>query len=93
MLLTTVLFFAVQAARPRATDGDARILQPWTWLRGIGRLWIWPGYLTRLLPAYLAYFRPGFHPDDRDTRALLTKWEADLFGPEGDLRDRLELAA
>ncbi len=36
-----------------------------------------------------AYNRPGFHPDDRDTRALVAHWRAELFGPEGALNDRL----
>ncbi len=94
MLLTTVVFFAVQMlvhARLMATRGI--LLRPWTWLRGIRRLFVWPGHLTRLVPAYLAYFRPSFHPDDRDTRELLAEWEARLFGPSGMLRAHLELVA
>ncbi len=94
MLLTTAVFFSVQAivhARLMATRGI--LFRPWTWLRGIGRLWIWPGHLTRLVPAYLAYFKPSFHPDERDTRDLLARWEADLFGADGDLRARLKLVA
>jgi len=94
MLLTTGVFFTVQAlvhARLMATRGI--LFRPWTWLRGIGRLWIWPGHLTRLVPAYLAYFKPGFHPDERDTRALLATWEADLFGADGALRAQLKLVA
>jgi len=94
MVLTTIVFFAVQAITHARLMAARKILfRPWTWLRGIGRLWIWPGHLTRLVPAYLAYFRPSFHPDERDTRALLTKWEADLFGPEGGLREKLQLVA
>jgi len=94
MLLTTVVFFAVQMmvhARLMAARGI--LFRPWTWVRGIGRLFVWPGHLTRLVPAYLAYFRPGFHPDDRDTRALLTEWEARLFGSDGELREKLALVA
>jgi predicted metal-dependent hydrolase len=59
----------------------------------MGRMWIWPGYFMRLAPAYFAYFRPGFHPDDRDTRALLERWRVELFGPDGTLRDRTRLSA
>ena len=94
MLLTTVVFFAVQMlthARLMATRGI--LFRPWRWLRGIGRMFVWPGHMTRLVPAYLAYFRPSFHPDDRDTRALLTEWEARLFGSEGQLRTKLALVA
>ena len=37
-----------------------------------------PGVLRRLLPAWLAYFRPGFHPWDRDDRALIAAAEREL---------------
>ena len=47
------------------------------------------GSLIRLLPAYLAYFRPSFHPDDRDTSALLASWRETLFGTDGVLQDKL----
>ena len=89
MALTTVVFFAAHAAAHARLMADRGILaRPWTWVRGAARLWLWPGYFTRLVPAYLAYFRPGFHPDDRDTRELLAHWRAELFGPGGALRDR-----
>ena len=94
MLLTTAVFFAVQAVVHARLMATRRILhKPWTWLRGIGRQWIWPGHLTRLLPAYLAYFKPGFHPNERDTTALLATWEAELFGAAGQLRAQLKLIA
>jgi predicted metal-dependent hydrolase len=81
MLLTTAIFFTVQAlvhARLMARRGI--LWRPWTWLRGIAHMWIWPGYFIRLVPAYLSYFRPGFHPNDRDTRALQARWQRQLFG-------------
>jgi uncharacterized protein len=87
MLLTTAVFFAVVAvvhARLMWTRGI--LFRPWTWMRGIGRMWITPGYFRRLVPGYLAYFRPRFHPDDRDTEALLADWRERLFGETGELR-------
>lgn len=36
-----------------------------------------------------SYCRPGFHPDDRDTGALVTEWRERLFGEAGTLTDRL----
>ncbi len=35
------------------------------------------------------YDRPGFHPDDHDTTALIEHWRAELFGDQGVLKDRL----
>ena len=90
MLVTTIIFFAVQAGVHARLMATRKILwKPWRWARGATRLWIYPGYLTRLVPAYLAYFKPGFHPNDRDTNELLRKWETQLFGATGQLRDRL----
>ena len=94
MLLTSVVFFAAQGIAHRRMMADRKIAwRPWTWVRGITRMWIWPGYFIRLLPAYLQYFRPGFHPDDRDTRTLLATWRDVLFGEDGALRDRVRLIA
>ena len=86
MALVTIVFFSVQAvvhARLMAARGIA--WRPWRWLRGIAREWIWPGYLVRLFPAYLSYFRPRFHPRDRDNAALVARWRGELFGPGGAL--------
>ena len=35
-----------------------------------------PGFLRQLIPEYLSYFRPGFHPWDKDNRHLLDKIDA-----------------
>src|SRR5436305_3987991 len=35
------------------------------------------------------YDRPGFHPDDRDTNALVDQWRTKLFGEQGTLNDKL----
>lgn len=35
------------------------------------------------------YDRPGFHPDDRDTSALVEEWRGRLFGADGRLNQRL----
>lgn len=94
MLLATVVFFAVAAGvHARLLHTRGVLLRPWRWLRGLRVMWLWPGYFTRLVPAYFAYFRPGFHPDDRDTDALIAVWRDALFGDTGALRDRLRTPA
>jgi predicted metal-dependent hydrolase len=89
MLVTSVIFVAVHTmvhARLMAARGI--LGRPWTWLRPLGRLWISPGHFTRMIPAYLAYFAPGFHPSDRDTRALIDAWREKLFVAPNKLADR-----
>ncbi len=50
--------------------------------------------LTRELWTQLCdYDRPDFHPDDRDTDELVTRWREELFGAEGTLNDKLANAA
>ncbi|WP_291842598.1 metal-dependent hydrolase, partial [Maricaulis sp.] len=41
-------------------------------------LWGRPGILRRVLPAWLAYFQPGFHPWQVDDRNLIADTEARL---------------
>ena len=36
-----------------------------------------PGILRRVFPAWCAYFLPGFHPWDRDDRALIGKYDSE----------------
>ncbi|MBZ0232055.1 MAG: metal-dependent hydrolase [Deltaproteobacteria bacterium] len=90
MLLTTIIFFAFTLWVQTHFLAERRLLwKPWRWLRGVGHVWVYPGWFTRLVPAYLQYFRPGFHPDDRDTAALLATWRERLFGDGGELRANL----
>jgi len=94
MMLTTVVFFIAAGLAQGRMMADRKIMwKPWTWVRAITRMWIWPGYFIRLLPAYLSYYRPGFHPNDRDTQTLLATWRDVLFGETGALRDRVRLIA
>ncbi len=41
-------------------------------------LLIYPGLLRQVLPAWLAFFRPNFHPWQQDDRELIAKTEAGL---------------
>ncbi|RYD67334.1 MAG: metal-dependent hydrolase [Sphingomonadales bacterium] len=36
-----------------------------------------PGIVTRMIPAWMSYFLPGFHPWNHDDRALIQKAESD----------------
>jgi predicted metal-dependent hydrolase len=87
MLVTTAFFFAAHGLiHLRLMAARGVLWRPWQWPRALFKMWVWPAYLTRLVPSYLAYFRPRFHPDHRDTEALLALWREQLFGNHGELR-------
>ena len=46
------------------------------WLKSLNYFWISPGGLRRVIPAWFAYFKPGFHPWDHDNRAQLVRIDA-----------------
>jgi len=37
-----------------------------------------PGVVRRIFPAWIAYFKPGFHPWDHDDRELIGKYEGEF---------------
>ena len=37
-----------------------------------------PGVVRRIFPAWLGYFKPGFHPWDHDDRGLIGKYDSDF---------------
>jgi predicted metal-dependent hydrolase len=45
-----------------------------TWFRGLWWLYGWNGLWPRLLPHYLAYFKPGFHPWKHGDLDVYTVW-------------------
>src|SRR5204862_7911994 len=94
MLLTSIAFFLIHPlVHVRLMARRGILHKPWRWARGWTRLWIWPAYFVRLMPAYLSYYRPGFHPGDRDAHALVEHWREQLFGPAGSLRAQTTIAA
>ena len=47
----------------------------WKWKLALYLLWS-PGVLRRILPAWIAFFLPGFHPWKRDDRALISRHDS-----------------
>lgn len=44
-------------------------------LRGLNYVFGRHGIVTKMMPAFVDYFRPGFHPWDEDDSAALGQWE------------------
>ncbi|MGW5109726.1 metal-dependent hydrolase [Nocardia sp. NPDC004123] len=68
--------------------GDPRSWRPVQVARQSIRLYRGP-IVKGLLKEMRPYMRPGFHPDDIDTNALLERWRRELFGTDGELLDRI----
>ena len=68
---------------------------PTTWrhplkvLRSFARLPKQPFMSMRALKILAEYHKPGFHPNDRDTKQLIADWRKALFGRDGELNDVL----
>jgi uncharacterized protein len=72
--VSTALFQAALMRQDRAARG---LLVK---LRGISRMWVYPGWFRQLVPSYLHYFRRDFHPWDREAPASLEGLKAELAG-------------
>ena len=86
--LTFVLETSIWTVISLVMDPAAR-RHPVRVLRSLGRLQRSPFSSPRLVRQLLQYNRRGFHPNDRDTTALVAEWRSTLFGSEGELREVL----
>jgi predicted metal-dependent hydrolase len=59
-------------------------------LRGFAAIYGPRGLFGSVAPKLLDYFRPGFHPNDHDTRALLEEFREKFFGAQGELAEQLK---
>ena len=62
---------------------DGAMRQPGVLMRGLNRLYGRRGILTRMLPEFLAWFRPGFHPWDTGMPEKVAAW-LEEYGNHGD---------
>lgn len=78
MVVVTRRFFTnrwIDAMDLLAQDG----ITGWKARIGLARyLLVSPGVVRRIFPAWLSYFRPGFHPWDHDDRELIGKYQGDF---------------
>ena len=78
MLTVTVRFFKNRwkdAIELLAQDGITGWKAKWGLFK---YLTVKPGVVRRIFPAWLAYFKPGFHPWDHDDRDLIGKYEGEF---------------
>jgi uncharacterized protein len=91
MWLTHALFVletSIWTAISLAKDPAAR-RHPGRVAKGIWRLRRSPFTRPAAVRQLLQYTKRGFHPNDRDTAALIATWRTKLFGTQGELVDLL----
>jgi len=91
MYLTDLLFIvetSIMGVISVLMDRDAW-RHPVKLARSLARLPRSPFISMRALRILAEYHRPGFHPNDRDTRQLIAEWREALFGREGELTEQL----
>lgn len=86
--LTFVLETSIWTAISLAMDPGAR-RHPARVLRSVWRLRRSPFATPQAVRQLFEYHRRGFHPNDRDTTALIAEWRENLFGSEGELNELL----
>jgi len=90
MIPTTLIFFGVIFwFQTRLLARDGQLFKLRQNIDGFRYIFGRRGVLSRLLPQYLDWFKPGFHPSHHNTDALLAEWKEKLFGVEGQLTERL----
>jgi predicted metal-dependent hydrolase len=84
MLTITRMFLFNRLRDMRDLFVQDGINTPKTWMKVAKYLLVYPGLLRQIFPAWVSYFRPGFHPWDHDDRDLLVEAQEKL-GTEGSL--------
>jgi len=75
-VLGTGLFHIIALAK------DGQLSEPRALVARWWSFWGPRGHFSRLIPAYLRYYRRDFHPWDEDHRALMARFEAALASAE-----------
>lgn len=79
MLAATAVFWAkVLEHQLRLMHADGTLASPREWADLARFVFVDPGWAVQLVPGYLHYFRPRFHPWQLDNRALLERWKEEL---------------
>ena len=84
MRIASVILFGeliLQTALSMASDKAS--YNPVTLVRSLHRFSRTPMFTADALQRFRSYNRPGFHPDDWDSAAVLERWSKELFDQDG----------
>lgn len=85
MLVVSVMFplyTAMHLVQLMKEDGQLGNLKSWASMANY--LWGKPGVFRKLLPSYLKYYSPNFHPWNHDARSLVAKAKRKWLGANDD---------
>jgi predicted metal-dependent hydrolase len=81
MLFVSNAFLRARLRQLREFFKQDGINTPTTWLKTFSFLFVYPGILRQILPAWLSFFRPRFHPWQHDDRHLIAQHLSELGLP------------
>lgn len=84
MLVVSVIFpvfTSIHLVQLMKEDGQLGNLK--SWAGALNYMWGKPGVFRKLLPSYLKFYSPNFHPWNHDARALVEKAKAKWLGEPG----------
>lgn len=93
VIATVILAFVMAGAQLALVREDRQLTNLRSWFTSFDTIWGRRGLFRVLAFEYLDYFRPSFHPSDRDSTPLITTWREKLFGDEGSMNPRARAAA
>jgi predicted metal-dependent hydrolase len=89
MAVITIMFWLkVLSHQVLLTRADGTLWNLREWAALLGWLFVRPGGMRRVIRRYLHYYRPGFHPSDIDSQAVLDAWRR-RYDPSGAQREAL----
>lgn len=81
MMLVSVMFPLFTSIHVYQLMKEAGEHRNWkSWAKGVNYMWGKPGVFRKLLPAYLKFYSPKFHPWNHDARALVEKAKKKYLG-------------
>jgi predicted metal-dependent hydrolase len=75
VIASSILALVASEQQVRLMAQDGQLFNLKSWGRGIWNLFGYKGYMSELTLQYLDYFRPGFHPNDHESKALELRWK------------------
>ncbi len=84
MLIVSVIFpvfTSIHLVQLMKEDGQLGNLK--SWAGALNYMWGKPGVFRKLLPSYLKFYSPKFHPWNHDARTLVEKAKAKWLGEPG----------